>query len=72
MYQVHERAFHLTFHYWLLISTCVGIFILIIRSVNEQLQNFRNNSYSFFFCSILLEADAVHPSSSKELAKRQV
>lgn len=38
MCQVHGRAFHLTFHYWLLISTCVGIFILIIRSVNEQLQ----------------------------------
>lgn len=37
--------------------------------------NFRglkNNFYSFFFCSTLLKADAVRPSSSKELGRRQV
>lgn len=36
------------------------------------MRNFRNNSHPFFSCSVLLKADAVHPSSSKELGKRQV
>lgn len=72
MCHIHKRYFCSTFHYWLLISTDVGVFISIVRSVNGQLWDLKNNFYSFVFCSILLKADTAHPSSSKELGRRQV